>query len=188
MLKLLAVTLLSICCCGAATAATDAEVTAMIDRLKIQDVIVSYATAHNLNEAERYRPLFTADAEIILPNGRILAKGIEAIVAAARNDRKRFNADAKPGESRYGSLRDVVTNITIDIEGERATGHMYVTNIAFNPASKKPEVLQMGRYEDEYLKQKGQWRIARRQIWVDWGNDELARSMRVGPYTPEEHR
>jgi SnoaL-like domain len=168
--------------------AKDANLTYLADRLMIQDLMVGYATAHNATEPELYRKLFTDDAEIALPNGTVLLKGIDKIMASVRTDRLRFNAAAKDGVRTYGVMRHIITNMEVTIAGNTATGSCYLLNTAYNAIARKPEILSMGRYEDVYLKKSGQWRISKRVLISDWGNDELAKVIGVGPYTPPEYR
>jgi hypothetical protein len=39
-----------------------------------------------------------------------------------------------------------------------------------------PQILGIGRYEDEYAKVDGEWYIARRNIVSDWGNQEVVKA------------
>lgn len=153
-------------------ALADAE-SELLDRLQIMELQSRYALAHDLTDPTGYAAVFTEDAELI-GSGRVLAKGREALHAVAVNDRKRFNQGLPEDVRSFGVMRHVVTNSVIDITGaETAKGLCYVLTIA-NRTDEGPQILSVGRYEDEFRKVDGQWLIARREIVMDMGNDALA--------------
>jgi hypothetical protein len=159
-----------------AFSATAAEPDQLADRLLIQEVQNRYALAHDLTDPAMYASVFTEDAELI-GAGRVLAKGREALYAVGESDRKRFNADAADGERSFGVMRHVVTNSVVDITGEdTATAFCYVLTIV-NEDGVGPQIMSLGRYEDEFRKVDGQWLISRREIVMDMGNQALARQI-----------
>src|SRR5690606_15964555 len=142
------------------------------ERFLIQELQSRYALAHDLTDADMYAAVFTEDAELY-GAGRMLAKGREALHAIGVNDRTRFNAGAKDDERSFGALRHIVTNSVIDLTSDTtATGFCYVMTIVVRPGG-GPEILSLGRYEDEYRKVDGEWLIARREIVMDMGNSAL---------------
>jgi hypothetical protein len=173
---------------SSAALARNSSLAYLADRLMIEDLMISYATAHNVTEPDLYRNIFTEDAEIALPTGQVILKGIDKIMASVKVDRERFNAGAKEGVRTYGNMRHIITNMVVNITGNTATGSCYLLNTAYNAATNKPEILAMGRYEDNYVKKNGKWLIARRTLIADWGNDDLAKAIGVGPYTPPQYR
>lgn len=168
--------------------AQDARLAYLADRLAIEDLMVGYATAHNTADDNLYRQLFTEDAVFMNAAGKITTRGMDEIVKMVTQDRVRFNSDGTGGTVQYGVMRHVITNMVVSIKGDKATGSCYLLTTAYNATAKKPEILAMGRYEDEYVKHNGEWRISKRTIISDWGNDELAKVIKVGPYTPAEYR
>jgi hypothetical protein len=146
------------------------------DRLLIQEVQNRYALAHDLTDPSLYAGVFTEDAELV-GAGRVLAKGREALYAVGESDRKRFNADAAEGERSFGVMRHVITNSVIDLTGpDSARGFCYVLTIV-NAEGVGPQIMSVGRYEDEFRKVDGQWLISRREIVMDMGNQDLARQI-----------
>ncbi|MDY6983995.1 MAG: nuclear transport factor 2 family protein, partial [Pseudomonadota bacterium] len=132
-----------------------------LERFLIQELQSRYALAHDLTDPDLYAAVFTEDAELY-GVGRLLAKGREALHAIGVNDRKRFNAGAADGERSFGALRHVITNSVIDLTGDTtATGTCYVMTVVVRPGG-GPEILSLGRYEDEYRKVDGEWLIAKR--------------------------
>ncbi|MCP5146411.1 MAG: nuclear transport factor 2 family protein [Gammaproteobacteria bacterium] len=107
---------------------------------------------------------------------RVLAKGRLAMFAIGESDRKRFNAGAAEGERSFGVMRHVVTNSVVDLTGaDTANAICYVTTI-LNQEGFGPQILGIGRYEDEFVKVNGEWLIKRRVIVSDMGNQELAKA------------
>ncbi|MCA0243468.1 MAG: nuclear transport factor 2 family protein [Proteobacteria bacterium] len=157
---------------------------AITDRLAIEDLIVRYAEATDSLDADGYVSVFADDAEIALPNGAVLAAGREQIAAVARTNTTRFSLSG----SNHSVMRHVVTNLRLRVGNDEAEGRYYVMTLAHDAGAKKPELLGFGRYEDRFVRHEGQWRVARRVMHYDWGNDGLAQQLRVGPYTPPEYR
>src|SRR5690554_5310755 len=159
---------------GAATTTFAASAEDALERFLIPALQSRYALAHDLTDPYMYAAVFTEDAELYGAGGRLLAKGREAFHTIGVNDRKRFNAGAADGERSFGALRHVITNSVIDLGSPTtATGFCYVMTIVMRPEG-GPEILSLGRYEDEYRKVDGEWLIARREIIMDMGNSELA--------------
>jgi hypothetical protein len=157
-------------------AATYAASDEDVERFLIQELQSRYAMAHDLTDPELYAGVFTEDAELYGAGGRLLAKGRDALHAIGVNDRKRFNAGAADGERSFGALRHIITNSVIDLTSPTtATGFCYVMTIVMRPGG-GPEILSLGRYEDEYRKVDGQWLIAKREIVLDMGNSELGQA------------
>jgi hypothetical protein len=159
----------------AATAARADSQQEVLDRFLIHELQSRYALAHDLTDPAMYASVFTQDAELY-GAGRLLAKGREALHTIGVNDRKRFNAAAKEGERSFGALRHVITNSVIELDGDAAaTGVCYVLTVVNRP-ERGPEILSVGRYEDEYRKVAGEWLIAKRTIVMDMGNAELGKA------------
>lgn len=177
---------LSVFCVKAS--AQQPDLTWVADRLMIEDLMTRYAVAHNITEPEMYHDVFTEDAQIVRPDGAVVLDGLEEILASVETDIIRFNPDYEPGKRTFGVMRHIITNVEIEIHGDTATGSCYLLNTGFNETTQKPEIIAMGRYEDEYVKRNGRWLISRRTLIADWGNDELARQIGVGPHTPPEYR
>lgn len=168
--------------------ANDELLTYLYDRAAIQDLMAQYETAHNTTDPELYRQIFTDDLKIISPEGKIILNGIEELVANVKIDRTRFNPDAKEGVRTYGVFRHLVTNMEVNVTGNTASSHCYLLMIANNPAAKRPEIVAMGGYKNTYVKKDGKWRIATLIGYFDWGSDEMAKLLQIGPHTPAGHK
>ena len=162
---------------AAPTAAQDGNLAAAADRVAIQDLMMRYARAHDTTNAAAYPDIFAEDAQILTANGVVLQDGLDAILAGVDSDRARFNPNADGSSETYGVMRHLVTNTTIELHGETATGVSYVQTEVYDEEAGRPEILSVGRYEDEYVKRGGRWLILRRVIVLDWGNQELGARM-----------
>ena len=99
-------------------------------------------------------------------------------------EQQRFNPNYKPGTTTYGVMRHVVTNIDITVQGNTAKGDYYVLTYGNNPEARRPELVSVARNEDTFIKRNGHWLIQSTKLNYDWGNDEMARLMKLGPYSP----
>jgi 3-phenylpropionate/cinnamic acid dioxygenase small subunit len=74
-------------------------------------------------------------------------------------------------------MRHLISNAEIELTGDTtAEGTCYVTTVV-RKGDVGPAILSISRYVDRYVKADGQWRIARREIFLEFGNAELAAQM-----------
>jgi hypothetical protein len=59
---------------------------------------------------------------------------------------------------------------------DAARGSSYVTTLVRTPDNGLA-LLSTGRYEDEYVRRGGAWRIARRRIFLDIGDQQLGKQL-----------
>jgi 3-phenylpropionate/cinnamic acid dioxygenase small subunit len=120
--------------------------------------------------------LFTTDGEIAVGGGPVLVKGREALMEQARRDHDRFGDTDANG--RWTSImRHLISNAQITVTGDTtAEGTCYVTTVV-RKGGVGPAILSISRYVDRYVKANGEWRIERREIFLEFGNDELAVEM-----------
>jgi hypothetical protein len=147
--------------------------TEVADRVAIHDLMMRYALAHDTTNAALYPDIFAPEAQVLTQNGVVIQDGLDAILAGVESDRARFNPTADGSVETYGAMRHLVTNTTIDVHGETATGVSYVQTEVYDDVARRPAILSVGRYEDEFVKRDGRWLIARRMIILDWGDQEL---------------
>lgn len=148
------------------------------ERMLIRELMDRYGVVHDSGTPEQYADLFTADGEIA-SGGRVLVKGREALLGQARRDHERYS-EKQPNGTTTSIMRHLISNAEITITGpDTATGSCYVTTMV-KKGDVGPAVLSISRYEDRYVKQDGHWRIQHRDILLEFGNSELARSMGFG--------
>ncbi len=160
----------------APSASPDAALLEIADRTLIRELMDRYGTVHDSGTPEQYADLFTPDGEIATGGGPVLVKGREALMAQAQRDHDRFGDTDANG--RWTSImRHLISNAQIEVTGDgTAEGTCYVTTVV-RKGSVGPAILSISRYVDRYVKADGKWRIARREIFLEFGNADLAAQM-----------
>ena len=145
------------------------------DRLQVYELMDRYGVVHDFGTPEEYAGLFTPDAEISIGAGPPVVKGHDALVGMAARDHQRFGGAVTSDGKTSLIMRHIVSNRMVDLVGkDAARGSSYVTTLIKTPDNGLA-VLSIGRYEDEYVRQGGEWRIAKRRILVDFGDQKLAK-------------
>jgi uncharacterized protein (TIGR02246 family) len=133
------------------------QILARLDRLESKDAIralvTAYAVACDEHDIPRLTQLFTADACFDAPNGAMVANGREAIEAM-------FIETLKTRGPGYHWTHDVTVEIDRD-DPDAATGLVY------SHAETTPNgvvSLAAMKYHDEYRREAGEWRFAKRVI------------------------
>jgi hypothetical protein len=147
------------------------------DRGLIEELMNRYGTVHDFGTPEEYADLFTVNGAILIANGRTIVRGRDALIAQAKSDHERFSTSAGPDGKSTSIMRHLISNTQVTLTGpDSAVGQSYVTTVV-QKGDIGPAILSVGRYEDEFSKQNGQWRIARRKIIMDFGNTDLAKKL-----------
>lgn len=150
---------------------------AIADRTLIRELMDRYGIVHDFGSAEQYADLFTADGEIAVGGGQVIVSGHQALIAQARKDHERF--DQEPGSNGKPSsiMRHLISNSQISITGtDTAVGSCYVTTVV-KQGEVGPAILSVSRYSDHYERHAGQWRIRRREIFLEFGNAQLGKQL-----------
>ena len=128
------------------------------DRLALQDLSAQYARAVDRRDYAAYVALFTTDGVLCGPGYAMKAhgeieKGIRLI-------------------EQYETTQHCVHNQLVDVHGDTASGETYcVARHVYEKAGMKRK-LDMGvRYQDQYRREQGTWRFARRELVLDWTQD-----------------
>lgn len=162
--------------CTAPAPPVDPALQQAVDRLLIRELMDRYGTIHDSGTPGQYADLFTPDGEIAIGDGPVVVKGHEALLAQAQRDHDRHGVTDADG--RWSSImRHLISNAQVTITGENAAeGTCYVTTVV-RKDEVGPAILSISRYVDRYVKTDGTWRIQHRQIFLEFGNDELAVQM-----------
>jgi len=126
------------------------------DRLAINDLFVRYTTALDRGDVETIVDCFTPDGSLDSP-----AVGRHAGHAAIRAFAERFARFHERG----AQLRHVISNLAVEIDGDRAKATCYLLNVLTRNG--KSELLAPGRYECELVKSADVWRFQRRVVILD---------------------
>jgi hypothetical protein len=123
------------------------------DRSAIAEIIASYCHALDLGRWDEFRTFFVEDCT--LDFGRLMGvfEGSEGV--------QRFT-EIMAGLGLF--MRHFTTNIVIRGDGERARVESYVLAIT-GPSGGRAQTT--GRYEDEFVKVDGRWRIRVRRALLD---------------------
>ncbi len=162
-----ATAMLAVMSAAASAAPSAAELQNVVDQLAIQQLWIHYATALDNQDPDAYAACFTADAVIGMARGEVnprkYVEGLAGMMKDAPTD--------KHGK-RWSPVRHVTSNLTLNITGNTATASSYWMEIVSRGKTSDgkiitPAVLNMGRYEDELVKQNGKWLFSRREVIGD---------------------
>ena len=168
--------LLGVAACTSSVSPADTALQQIADRTLIRELMDRYGSVHDSGTPEEYADLFSPDGEIAIGGGPVLVKGRDGLLAQAQRDHDRYGeTDA---EGRWTSImRHLISNAQIALTGDAtAEGTCYVTTVV-KKGDVGPAILSISRYVDRYVKTDGQWRIERREIFLEFGNAELAAQM-----------
>jgi uncharacterized protein (TIGR02246 family) len=124
------------------------------DELAIRRVLVDYAARQDARDYAGYAALFAQNGEWV--NGKNIYKGREAILKMLVD----LYGTPPPGYVNNESYH-IITNPQIDLNGDRATAHSRHLLVMRGPKG-EPIPALAGRYEDELIREDGQWKILRR--------------------------
>jgi hypothetical protein len=135
-----------------------ARVRVLEDREDIRALILAYGRAHDHRDYRSFANLFAANGEWI--GGLGSARGPDAIFALLDE-----TIGHNPLPEGSGTFH-VMTNEQIEIDGNQAsatTKWLYIT-----PADDdSPRLTYLGHYDDQYIREHGEWKFLRRQSFSD---------------------
>jgi uncharacterized protein (TIGR02246 family) len=124
------------------------------DELAIQRVLVEYAARQDARDYAGYAALFAKNGEWV--NGKTAHKGREAIQKMLVD----LYGNPPAGYVNNDSYH-ITYNFQIDVNGDRATARSRHLLILRGPKG-EPTPALAGRYEDELIREDGQWKFLRR--------------------------
>jgi hypothetical protein len=131
------------------------------DRAMIEDLQARYLFAFDWGDAESYANTFAEDGVLNFGWGEF--RGRQAIREFLEPGDGRGEKPAPEGERpRVG--RHIISNIVVNIDGDRATSQSYWTHMVTGPTG-FGTVDFFGHYEDEMVKVNGEWLFSRRHIY-----------------------
>lgn len=135
------------------------------DRAKIEDLQARYMFAMDFKDADTYASCFAQDGVLDYAGG--VEKGRDAIRAfinkARATEAEKLAKDKsglRPARSRHN-----ITNIVLKIEGNKATGRAYWVSLSNDNEKRTGFISGYGHYEDELVKQNGEWLFTKRKIF-----------------------
>jgi uncharacterized protein (TIGR02246 family) len=124
------------------------------DELAISRVLVEYSATQDAHDYPGYAALFAREGEWV--NGKTVHKGREAILKMLVD----LYGTPPPGYVNSESYH-ITSNPQIDLHGDRATVRSRHLLVMRGPNG-APTPALAGRYEDEFIREDGKWKILRR--------------------------
>lgn len=140
------------------------------DRLALRDLAEAYARCADRIDGAGLAALFMPEGVL-----RICNRGSE-VPARVRTGREEI-ATAIAGLSRYEKTMHVVANQYLEVDGDVATGETYcVAHHLLGESGEQIDHVMMIRYLDQYRREPDGWRIAVRELQVDWTEERTVTS------------
>jgi hypothetical protein len=134
------------------------------DRSEIEDLQSRYMFALDFHDPETYASTFTPDGVLVWAGGTVT--GRQAIVDEMKEARE-VDARAAAGMApvRPPARRHFISNVVLQIDGDRATGRAFWFEFNNDMRDRRPYLGAYGHYQDELRKVDGRWLFSRRQIF-----------------------
>ena len=142
------------------------------DRAEIEDLMARYLFAMDYNDFDSYADMFTEGGTLEFARGAVT--GREKIRDAARGFKEGMASVYTDVDGNPAVLRHVLCQSVIRVEGDRAwhTGFWFETanDGPRTPDGKRltPTLGTFGIYEDELVREDGEWKFAYRNIRNDF--------------------
>ena len=137
------------------------------DRAEIEDLMARYLFALDWNDFDGFAATLTEDAELEFARGNIV--GRDNIVDAIRGFKERIVQIYCDVDGNPGVLRHVLGQTVIRVDGDRAWARAFWQEMSNEGPRNEhdrltPVLGTFGIYEDELVKQNGEWLFSRRRI------------------------
>lgn len=141
------------------------------DRAEIEDLMSRYLYAFDWQDAEAYAATFTADGVLEFAGGTERGHGELKKVMNDMAAREKAKAEASFPPRRH-RVRHYVTNLVLEIDGDRARSTSYWWEFNNDARAGRPYLGTYGHYEDELVRIDGRWLFDHRKIYNE-ENPEL---------------
>jgi hypothetical protein len=143
------------------------------DRARIEDLLARYFFAMDWFDADAYAATFSEDGILDWAGG--LVRGRDQIRSEAGSMAAHFQGRAQADAPlRPARLRHFITNLALDINGDRAFGRAYWFEFDNAVRGRWPYVGAYGHSEDEFIKIDGKWLIKHRKIFNEMMPERVA--------------
>lgn len=141
----------------------------LADRLAIQDVLTKHSRGVDRAEEATLKSAYWPDATVAYGGFNGLAHEFCEYLPA--------------GIKQYAATQHTITNVDIDLRGDEARVETYVTAYHYfaNDEGQDTEMTYLGRYLDRMVKRGDVWKIAHRQVVMDWNQNADATAVLEGP-------
>lgn len=132
----------------------ESRLTIAEDELAIRRVLVNYSATQDARDYAAYASLFAQKGEWV--NGDLVYRGPEAI------QQMLVDLYGKPPEDYVNTESfHITSNPQININGDQATAHSRHL-LVMRGLNGEPTPMLAGRYEDKFIREKGEWKILQR--------------------------
>jgi hypothetical protein len=129
------------------------------DENEIRGLLVEYGHRLDTHDLPGYAVLFATNGEWIGGFGR--ATGPAGILALMQKSR-----GAPPGDPKDVHGFHVLTNFSVQVDGDHATGWSRLVYFSRTP-EKKPTPALGGHYDDTFIRESGHWKFLRRVVMLE---------------------
>jgi hypothetical protein len=158
--------------CSEAPTTTPSELTELMERAAIEVLFYDYYAQFRPDSQHDFDSFFTADAHLdvngFVVDGRDKIKATYDQIDDAREKEEKKAENAVPG----GMGEMVVTNLKIDLQGDKAVATLLWHAIMSDLVTSAPKVIEYGRERTELVKQDGRWLISSRVVLTEGGMPE----------------
>lgn len=132
----------------------------MDDHRQIADLLFTYAERIDGGDFDGLGDLF-AHAEVTFEGFEQVRRGRDEVIALYSASTRRYPDDGTP------KTKHVMTNVIVDVHGDRATARSYFTVLQAVPGHLALQPIVAGRYRDRFERVDGRWRFAARHMVLD---------------------
>jgi len=136
------------------------------DRIAIEDLVARYSVVLDSGDEAGYAALFASDGELTsLGKTYVGPKAIEEGLRGALLSPEEEEAARARGEN-VRRLRHLISGVKIDLDGDRGTVRANWVTVAMAPDN-RPGIGGMGYFQDEVVKENGQWYFRTHDLIVE---------------------
>jgi hypothetical protein len=161
-----------IAACSETPTTASPELTELVERTAIEELFYDYYAQFRPDSQHDFKSFFTADAHLdvngFVVNGQDEIKATYDQIDAGGEEEEKKAEGAVPG----GMGEMVVTNLKIDLQGDRAVATLLWHAIMSDLVTSAPRVIEYGRERTELVKQDGRWLISERVVLTEGGMPE----------------
>jgi hypothetical protein len=159
--------------CSEAPTAPSLELTALVDRSAIEDLINDYYMQFRKDSGQDFMSFFTADGRLEV-NGWVVNgyDEIKDMYLQAGIIGGEGEAPKAEGTVPAGVAETIYTNLDIDLQGDKAVATMVWQSIESDLLTSAPKITEYGTEWTELVKQDGRWLISNRIILSEGGMPE----------------
>lgn len=170
LLAILAALGLMAACSEAPT--TPPELTELVEHAAIEDFFYDYYAQFRLDDKHDFMSFFAADGRLevngLVYNSLDEIKAIYDQLGAGGEEEEKKAEGAVP----EGVSEMVVTNLKVDLQGDKAVATLLWHSIHSDLVTSGPKVTEYGRERTELVKQDGRWLISNRVVLTEGGMPE----------------